>query len=300
MADSHDSSWNEWPTIHLITLLTNADRVSPELYDDAVRAITITMKCSTDDDSVAESVLSCLLERKLKSTTEEDIFQEIKVILAREAMQRNHPTVWGMMFIVAQVYKTHPQMIVHHLATIVRLLLEYNNRAVERDVRDWLRNDILVQDVLTKPYTLDHIRLFRDKVHAMKELLSGLGGMLHMAIHKSESSSAYEYPADAYHDCGKYLHSVFSSHDAELEEWLKSEAPDTEVGTELDTVVQELFNEIGGIDNLLRVHENIRHHIREWQDEHSVSDVPSNSNIVEIEDGGFQLFERLFLMTTDC
>ncbi|KAG9682785.1 hypothetical protein KCU95_g11509, partial [Aureobasidium melanogenum] len=278
------SSWNEWPTIHLITLLTNADRVSPELYDDAVRAITITMKCSTDDDSVAESVLSCLLERKLKSTTEEDIFQEIKVILAREAMQRNHPTVWGMMFIVAQVYKTHPQMIVHHLATIVRLLLEYNNRAVERDVRDWLRNDILVQDVLTKPYTLDHIRLFRDKVHAMKELLSGLGGMLHMAIHKSESSSAYEYPADAYHDCGKYLHSVFSSHDAELEEWLKSEAPDTEVGTELDTVVQELFNEIGGIDNLLRVHENLRHHIREWQDEHSVSDVPSNSNIVEIKD----------------
>ncbi|KAH0126960.1 hypothetical protein KCU66_g5898, partial [Aureobasidium melanogenum] len=199
-------------------------------------------------------------------------------------MQRNHPTVWGMMFIVTQVYKTHPQMIMHHLATFLGLLLDYNDRAVERDARDVLRNDILVQDVLTKPYTLDHIRLLRDKVHAMKELLSGLGGLLNAAIQKSESSSAYEYTVEAYHDCGNYLHLVSSSHDAELEEWLQSEAPDTEAGTELDTVVQELFNEIGGIDNLLRVHENLRYQVREWQDEHSVSDVPSNSNVVEIED----------------
>ncbi|KAG9866125.1 hypothetical protein KCU63_g4320, partial [Aureobasidium melanogenum] len=278
------SIWSEWPTVHLVVLLTNADKVSSELYDDAVRALTINLKCSTDDDSVAESVLSCLLERKLKSKTEEEIFQEIKSVLAREAMQRNHPTVWGMMFIVTQVYKTHPQMIMHHLATFLGLLLDYNDRAVERDARDVLRNDILVQDVLTKPYTLDHIRLLRDKVHAMKELLSGLGGLLNAAIQKSESSSAYEYTVEAYHDCGNYLHLVSSSHDAELEEWLQSEAPDTEAGTELDTVVQELFNEIGGIDNLLRVHENLRYQVREWQDEHSVSDVPSNSNVVEIED----------------
>ncbi|KAH0167321.1 hypothetical protein KCU67_g3936, partial [Aureobasidium melanogenum] len=94
----------------------------------------------------------------------------------------------------------------------------------------------------------------------------------------------YEYTVEAYHDCGNYLHLVSSSHDAELEEWLQSEAPDTEAGTELDTVVQELFNEIGGIESLLRLHENLRYQIREWQDEHSVSDVPSNSNVVEIDD----------------
>ncbi|KAG9685977.1 hypothetical protein KCU95_g11953, partial [Aureobasidium melanogenum] len=278
------SNWNEAPTIRLIVLLTNADRVSSELYDDAVRALNINLKCCREDDSVAESVLSCLLERKLKSKTEEDIFQEIKSVLGREAGQQTHPCVWSIVFIVTQVYKTNPQMIMHHLATILRILLDYNDRTVEREARDVLRNDILVQDVLAKPYAADHIRLLRNKVHAVKELFAGLGGLLNEAIQKSLSSSAYEYTADAYLDCGNYLDLVFSSHDAEQEEWLKSEAPDTEAGTELDTVVQELFNEIGSIDNLLGIHVNLRHQVREWQDEYSVSDVPSNSNVVEIED----------------
>lgn len=271
-------------------LLTNADRVSPELYNDAVRALIINVKCSTDYDSIAESVLLCLLERKLKSTTEEDIFREISATLAREVRQRNHPAVWGLVFIVKEVYRVHPQMIVHHLAVIVRLLLQYNNRVVEKDTRDWLRNEILVQDMLAKPYILDPVRLLDHKIYAMKELHGALGNILNNAILKSISSSGYEYIIDAYQDCGTYLYLVSSNLDPELEEWLKSEAPATEAGTELDTVVQELFDEVNGIDEVLRTHENLRDQLRDWQDEYSVSDAPSNSNVVEIDDGEFYLF----------
>ncbi|KAK6000101.1 hypothetical protein QM012_004089 [Aureobasidium pullulans] len=276
--------WREWPTVHLIVLLTNADRVSQELYDDAVRSLIFSLKSSADDDSVAEAVLACLLERNLKSTTEEDIFKEIKAVLFCEANQRTHPAVWGLIFIVKQVYKAHPQMIMHHLASIVRFLLTFDNRSIEKHTRDWLENEILVQDVLAKPFVSDQVRLCRHKLYSMKELLQGLGTILNTAIHKSNSCRGYEYMISAYGDCSKYLYLVSSSLDPELEAWLKSEAPDIEADTEIDTVVQELFDEVEGVDDVLSTHENLRVQIREWQEEYSISDAALNSNVVEIDD----------------
>lgn len=288
MTDRYDSDWREWPSIHLIVLLTNTDRVSQELYNDAVRALIINLKCSTEYDSIAESVLLCLIERKMKSRTEEDIFKEIKAILhSHEARQPNHKVLWELTWIVQEVYKVHPQMVMHHLATIIRFLLVSDNRYVEKDTRDWLRNGILVQDALVKPYGLDDVRLFNHKVYAVKELLAGLGAVLNTAIHRSDSCSSYEYAIDAYRDCSEYLYLVFLSLDSEREEWLQSEAPDTEASSELDTVVQELFDEISHIEGILGTHDNLRNQIREWQEEYIVSDAPTNSNVVEIEDGEF-------------
>lgn len=285
MTDRYDSDWREWPSVNLIVLLTNAGRVSYELYNDAVRGLLINLKCSSDYDSIAECVLLCLLERNLKSTTEEDIFKEIKTILHSEAGQQNHKVLWGLTWIVQEVYKVHPQMVMHHLATITRLLLVSDNRYVEKDTRDWLRNGIFVQAPLVKPYALDEIRLLSHKVYAMKELLADLGAVLNHAIHRSDSCSSYEYVIDAYHDCSNYLYLVSSSLNSEREEWLQSEAPDTEDNTELDTAVQELFDESSYIEGILNNHERLRDQIREWQEEYSVSDAPANSNVVEIEDG---------------
>lgn len=285
MTNRYGSDWREWPSVQLIVLLTNADRVSHELYNDAVRALLVNLNCSTDYDSIAESVLLCLLERNLKSTTEEDIFKEIKSILHSEAGQRNHKVLWGLTWIVQEVYKVHPQMVMHHLAIITRLLLVSDNRYVEKDTRDWLRNGILGQAPLVKPYVLDEIRLLSHKVYAMKELLAGLGAVLNHAIHRSDSCSSYEYAIDAYQDCSNYLYLVSSSLDSEREEWLQSEAPDTEDNPELDTAVQELFDESSEIEGILNAHERLRDQIREWQEEYSVSDAPANSNVVEIEDG---------------
>ena len=71
----------------------------------------------------------------------------------------------------------------------------------------------------------------------------------------------------------------------ELEEWLKSEAPDTEAAAELEAAVQGLFDEVDSIGSLLHDHEELRDRIRDWQDERSSSDALSNSHIVELDDG---------------
>ncbi|KAI4726548.1 hypothetical protein E4T49_05713 [Aureobasidium sp. EXF-10728] len=278
------SNPSDCPPTLLIGLLTNVDRVSPELYDDAVRALIINLRCATDWDMIAESVLHCLLERKMKSSTEQDIFQEmIKVLSSREISQQNQPTAWKMLGIMIGVYKVHPRMIIQYLALITRRLLVCDVRIVERDTRDWLRNCVLVQNVLPKPYVLDQVQLLNHRVWAIKELLEGLAAELDPAMRRNCECSIYEYVIDAYQDCGKYLSEVSSGLESELEEWLKSEAPETEADAELETAVQELFDEVSNIDKLLNDHEDCRNSLRTWQDEQSVSDVRSNSNVVEID-----------------
>ncbi|CAD0114960.1 unnamed protein product [Aureobasidium uvarum] len=278
------SNSSDCPPTLLIGLLTNVDRVSTELYDDAVRALIVNLRCATDWDMIAESVLHCLLERKLKSTTEQDIFREmINVLSSPDVSQQNQPTAWKMFCITMGVFKVHPQMIMQYLAVITRLVLVCDRRILERDARDWLRNSVLVQNVLPKPYVLDQIQLLNHKVWAIKELLAGLAAELNTGMARNFECSIYEYSIDAYQDCGKYLSQVSSSLETELEEWLKSEGPETEADAELETAVQELFDEVSNIDKLLNDHEDCRNSIRDWQDEQSVSDAPSNSNVVEID-----------------
>jgi hypothetical protein len=85
------------------------------------------------------------------------------------------------------------------------------------------------------------------------------------------------------------LSQVSSRLKPELEEWLKNEESDTEALTEFDTTVQELIDDTSKIHELLRNHGELRDRIREWQDERSSSDGPSNSHIYEIDDGEFWL-----------
>ncbi|KAI4763186.1 hypothetical protein E4T52_04775 [Aureobasidium sp. EXF-3400] len=277
--------WKEWPPTRLIALLANADRVSHELYDDAVQTLIMNLGGTTDWDLISESTLLCLLERKMKSATEEDIFQEIrKILTSHEARKYNHPAAMKLLFMVAEVHTVHPLMMSRHLAILTRLFLICDNSDVEKEARNWLRTGVLVQSVLPKPYSLDQIQVLHHRIRSIKELLKALGYELIPPIQKSQASSLYEYSIDAYQDCCTYLSQVSSRLETELEEWLKSGAPESEAATELEAAVQELFDEVSNIDDLLREHEELRDRIRDWQDERSSSDAPSNSNIVEIDD----------------
>jgi hypothetical protein len=272
--------------MRLIALLANADRVSHELYNDAVQTLIMDLGDTTDWDLISESTLFCLLERKMKSTTEEDILQEIrKILTSQEARKYNHPAAMKLLFMVAEVHTVHPLMISRHLAALTRLFLICDNSDVEKEARNWLRTGVLVQSVLLKPYSLDQIQVLHHRIRSIKELLKALGYELIPPIQKNQASSLYEYSIDAYQDCGTYLSQVSSRLETELEEWLKSGAPETEAATELEAAVQELFDEVSNIDDLLHEHEELRDRIRDWQDERSSSDAPSNSNIVEIDDG---------------
>lgn len=246
------------------------------------------MKHSTNWDAISESVALCLVERKMKSTTEEDIFQEMERILRSPKTEREDSSVLGnLLWIVGEVHKISPLMMFGHLATLSLHFLLCDESEVEKDARDWLRNYVLVQNALSKPYTQGGVVSLHSRICSVKELLTGLGDRLHPAVTQGEASSLYEYSIDAYQDCGTYLSQVSSRLETELKEWLKSEAPDTEVAIELESAVQELFDEVDCIGTLLRNHEGLRDIIRDWQDERSSSDGPPNSHIVEIDDGEF-------------
>jgi len=273
----------------LIALLTDANRASRELYNDAARALVDNLKHSTNWDAISESVTLCLVERKMKSTTEEDIFQEMERILRSPKAKREDSSsvLVNLFWIVGEVHKISPLMMFGRLATLSLHFLLCDESEVEKDARDWLRNHVLVQNALSKPYTKGGVASLHSRICSIKELLTGLGDRLHPAVTQGEASSLYEYSIDAYQDCGTYLSQVSSRLETELEEWLKSEAPDTEVAVELESAVQELFDEVDCIGTLLRNHEGLRDIIRDWQDERSFSDGPPNSHIVEIDDGEF-------------
>jgi hypothetical protein len=282
--------WHEWPPSKLIVLLTNANRVSHKLYKDTVQTLIINIESTTDWDVISQSVALCLLERKMKSTTEEDVFQEIRRILnSYEARRLRHPEAANLLWIVTNVYGTHSPMLLPHMAAMTLSFLVCDDSEVEKDTRDWLRNSVLQQGVLSKPYTVDQVQGLRQKICSIRELLIGLGDQLIGPIYKNEASSLYEYSIDAYQDCGTYLSQVSSRLKPELEEWLKNEESDTEALTEFDTTVQELIDDTSKIHELLRNHGELRDRIREWQDERSSSDGPSNSHIYEIDDGEFWL-----------
>lgn len=284
--DSAGSSWRDWPPIELVALLTNANRVSHELYNDAVQALMINLECASDWDVISETVLSCLVQHKMNSTTEEDIFTEMKRIMhSSEAKRENSSAPGSLFWIVEQVHKIHPLMMLGHLATLAVDFLVCDKSEVEKDARDWLRNDVLVQSMPSKPYTLAEVIVLRQKICSIKELITGLGNQLHSCIGRGEAFNLYEYSIDAYQDCSTFLSQTSSRLETELEEWLKSEAPDTEADIELENAVQELFDEVEQIVTLLRNHEELRDKLRDWQDERSSSDGPSNSHIIEIDDG---------------
>jgi hypothetical protein len=239
---------------------------------------------------ISQSVALCLLERKMKSTTEEDVFQEIKrILITYEARRLRHPEAANLLWIVSNVYETHPLMVFPHLAAMTLPFLVCDDSDVEKDTRDWLRNNVLQQGVLSKPYTVDQFQGLGQKICSIRELLIGLGEQLTGPIYKGEASSLYEYSIDAYHDCGTYLSQVASRLKPELEEWLKNGESDTEAPAELETTVQELIDDFSKIHELLRNSGELRDRIREWQDERSSSDGPSNSHIYEIDDGKFWL-----------
>lgn len=246
----------------------------------------VNIKCTSTWDLIAETVLACLVQRKMKSTSEEDIFQEMKRILrSSEARRENSEAPGNLFWIVEEVHKIHPLMVLGHMATLAAYFLVCDRSEVEKDARDWLRTDVLVQSIPCKPYTLDEVTIIRQKICSVKELLTGLSRTLHSSIGRGEASNLYEYSINAYQDCSTFLSQVSSRLETELEGWLESEAPDTEAATELENAVQGLFDEVEYIRTLLRTHEELRDKIRDWQDERSSSDGPSNSNIVEIDDG---------------
>lgn len=246
----------------------------------------VNMKCTSTWDLIAETVLACLVQRKMKSTTEEEIFQEMKRILRSSQARRENSEAPGNLFwIVDEVHKIHPLMVLGHLATLAVDFLVCDIPEVEKDARNWLRTDVLVQVMPSKPYTLDEVTILCQRVCSIKDLLTGLGKELHPCIGRGEASSLYMYSIDAYQDCSTFLSQFSSRLEVELEEWLSSEAPDTEDATNLENAVQGLFDEAENIGTLLRNHEELRDKIRDWQDERSSSDGPSNSNIVEIDDG---------------
>ena len=244
------------------------------------------MQRATNWDLISESVVVCLVDRKMQSATEEDIFQQMKRILRSSEARRDNSTTQGnLLWIVGEVYTFQPLMMLDHLATLALEFLVCDKSEVEKDARNWLRTDILVQSMLSKPYTLDEVDLLRQRICSIKGLLVGLGHSLHPCITKGEASSLYEYSIDAYQDCGTYLNQISTRLEMELEEWLKSEAPDTEAAAELEAAVQGLFDEVDSIGSLLHDHEELRDRIRDWQDERSSSDALSNSHIVELDDG---------------
>jgi ubiquitin C-terminal hydrolase len=278
--------WREWPPTKLIVLLTDANRVPQELYNDAIQTLVSDMGCGTDWDMISESVLLCLTGRKMKSSTEEAIFQEMDRILASYQTRRSENSeAANFLWILSEVYKVQPLMMFRYLARLTISFLVCDNAQVERDARNWLRDSVLVQNVLSKPYILHEVRVLRQRISSIKELLIGLGDRLTQSLYKPEKSSYHEYSIDAYQDCSTYLSQVSSRLEMELKEWLKSEAPEDEYATELETAVQELFDDISSVDGLLRNQEDLRDRIRDWKEERSSSEALSNSNIVEIDDG---------------
>jgi ubiquitin C-terminal hydrolase len=280
--------WREWPPTRLVVLLTDADRVPQELYNDAIQTLVSDMGSGTDWDMISESVLACLLGRKMKSTTEEAVFQRMEKILASYEIRRSgHSEAANFLWIVVEVHKNQPLMIFRYLACLTISFLVCDNTQVERDARNWLRDSVLVQNVLSKPYILNEVQVLRQRINSIKELLIGLGDQLTQPLFRRERSSLYMYAIDAYQDCSTYLSQVSSRLEMELEAWLASEAPDDEYVIELENVVRELFDDISSVDSLLRNNEELRDNIREWKEERSSSDAPSNSSIVEIDDGEF-------------
>jgi ubiquitin C-terminal hydrolase len=278
--------WREWPPTKLIVLLTDANRVPQELYNDAIQTLFSDMGSGTDWDMISESILLCLTGRKMKSTTEEAIFQEIdRILTSYETRRIENSEAANFLWIVSEVHKVQPLMMFRYLARLTVSFLVCDNAQVERDARNWLRDSVLVQNVLFKPYILDEVRVLRQRISSIKELLISLGDRLTQPLYSPEKSSLYEYSIDAYQDCSTYLSQVSSRLEMELEEWLKSGAPDDEAAAELGTAVQELFDDISSVDGLLRNQEDLRDRIREWKEGRSSSEELSNSNIVEIDDG---------------
>ncbi|KAI5209066.1 hypothetical protein E4T39_01086 [Aureobasidium subglaciale] len=284
--------WQEWPPVKVVVLLTDAERVPSEIYDDSVKALIINLSTTTTHDMIAESVYLCLHARKMRSATEERIFQEMSAILCYQA-----PAAESVQWILAEIYRSQPIMVIHHLAEIAYRLLICDTPDVEEKTRDWLKEEVLLQAELQKPYTLEDVSMLHHKVTAIKSLYEQLALDLRVALHRNLSWRAYKFSSSAYNDCALYLRRILADLETELEEWLKSDPPETDEAAELEKAVQTLCDNIGDIDHRIENHSDLHFELQEWQgddpelypnmtqvDEESDSEMESDNSLSEVAD----------------
>ncbi|KAI5249828.1 hypothetical protein E4T43_00477 [Aureobasidium subglaciale] len=267
--------WQRWPPTKLTVLLANAERMPPQIYDDSVKAMIINLCTTTASDTIAESVCLSLLERKMKSATEEDIFLEMGRILTH----LKPPAAPDLRWILAQVYKLQPLMIMHHLAELTFRLLVCDLPDVEENTRDWLKTCVL-QTGLTKPYALNDVSVLHRKVTAIRDLYNRLAHELNAALTRNQSCIAYKHSIDAYKDCYSYLRQISTALETELEEWLESDPPKTEEAAELETAVQTLCDNIGDIDCIIDTHTDFVINLHDWQGD----DSDPYSSMIQVDD----------------
>jgi hypothetical protein len=200
-----------------------------------------SLKDASSWDLTAETTALCLIGRKMKTKTEEDIFSQMKTVLrSRSSRDRN-------------------QMIIHHLAGIVGLLLICDDPQAEADARDWWRNNLLVANRLRDPLVLRDVETILHRMKVVQELYIFLDSELGLAVNK-EDFNLYRNSTDAYLMCSEYLTLACVSLETEIEN-----SHNTETDADVEALLEELLLELRRISQRLLRSEERHASIQAWK-----------------------------------
>jgi hypothetical protein len=218
-----------------------------------------SLKDASSWDLTAETTALCLIGRKMKTKTEEDIFSQMKTVLRSRSSRDRNQMASSMQWITSQVYQFQPQMIIHHLAGIVGLLLICDDPQAEADARDWWRNNLLVANRLRDPLVLRDVETILHRMKVVQELYIFLDSELGLAVNK-EDFNLYRNSTDAYLMCSEYLTLACVSLETEIEN-----SHNTETDADVEALLEELLLELRRISQRLLRSEERHASIQAWK-----------------------------------